>query len=98
MVDSEITKATEDVKKLFEMIMNFYWNYMESLENFMKTVPDTDTVTLNEMVEHMGEVQEALKHDISIFQKAIDSDMEDVQGVKDQLKINTIQDKLKTNG
>lgn len=95
MINLEITATAKGVEELFKMIMNLYWTYLNMLEDYIKKIPETETDVLNELLAHMNEVQNALEHDIGVFQKAIDSDSEDLQKVQDQLKIDVIQKKLK---
>jgi hypothetical protein len=90
-----ITKTTKDVEELFKLIMKLYWTYLDALECYIRQIPDTETAVLNDLIEHMEEVQGALEHDISIFQKAINNDTEDLHKIHDQLKIDTIYKKLK---
>lgn len=95
METAQVTKTAKNAEELFKLIMNMYWTYLNALETFAERIPETETAVLSELVDHMKEVQAALEHDISIFQKAISSDIEDLHKVSDQLKINTIYQKLK---
>jgi hypothetical protein len=95
MINLEITTKAKNAEELFTLIMNLYWTYLNALEAFAERIPETETAVLNELLDHMEEVQGALEHDISVFQKAIDSDSEDLQNITDQLKIDIIQKKLK---
>ena len=95
MINLEITAKAKNAEELFKMIMNLYWTYLNALESYIQQIPETETDILNELILHMDEVQTALEHDVGIFQKAVNSDMEDLQTIQDQLKIDTIQKKLK---
>ena len=95
MEKNQITKTTQDAEELFKLIMNLYSTYLDSLEAYIANVPETETETLNDLYQHMQDVQSALEHDISIFDKAIQSDLEDLNKLKDKLKIDTIYKKLK---
>ena len=94
MLKTKITETAKDAEELFKLIMNLYWTYITSLEEYIQSIPASETATFNEFTEHMLEVQAALEHDIGIFQKAINSDLEDLHQTTDQLKINDIYDKL----
>ena len=91
----DYSKTVQNFEELFELIMKLYWSYISNLETYTQTIPETDIEKLNLLNEHMQEVQSALEHDISIFEKAIGDDLEDIHQVQDQLKINQIYQKLK---
>lgn len=95
MDKTDITSVAQDTEQLFKTIMKLYWSYITNLESYIKNIPETDTEKLNLLNEHMEEVQGALEHDISIFEKAIGDDLEDIHAVQDQLKIAQIYKTLK---
>jgi hypothetical protein len=90
MTNATITKTAEDAKELFDTIMNLYMEYLNALEALVPKIPDNETEMLKELYIHIGEVQDALDHDISVFQKAVNSDEEDIHKIKDNLKIGDI--------
>ena len=94
MDNTQIAETAKNIEELFNLVMQLYQTYLDALENHMQQIPDTETAVLNDLVEHMQEVQGSLEHDISVFQKAINSDTEDLHKVHDQLKIDTIYKKL----
>ena len=94
MEKSQITQIAKDAEELFKTIMNLYWTYLEGLEKYIQNVPETETKLLNYLDQHMQEVQEALEHDIEVFDKAIQSDSEDLHQIQDKLKVDTIYQKL----
>jgi len=95
MDTEQFTTTAKNVEELFKIVMKLYWDYLGALERLIRQIPDTETDFLNELAEHMREVQKALEHDISIFQNAISSDIEDLHKVADRLKIDTIYKQLK---
>ncbi len=94
MDKSKITQTVNDAEILFKTIMNLYWSYLDSLEKIIQRIPESETEILNDFYQHIQEVQNALDHDISVFQKALNSDMEDLHQIKDKLKIDDIYKKL----
>ena len=61
----------------------------------MQALPDDATDLLEELLEMMQEAHDALEHDMNVFDEALQTDLEDLQGIKDQLKIQSITKKLK---
>ena len=94
MNNTQLAGTAKNIKDLFNLVMQLYQTYLDALERYMQKIPDTETAVLSDLVEHMQEVQSSLEHDISIFQKAINSDTEDLHKTHDQLKIDTIYKKL----
>jgi hypothetical protein len=94
MENTQIAETAKNIEELFNLVMTLYRTYLDALERYMQQIPDTETVVLNDLVEHMQEVQGSLEHDISVFQRAINNDTEDLHKVHDQLKIDTIYKKL----
>ena len=95
MKKSQITKTTQDAEELFKLIMNLYSTYLDGLEAYIANIPETETETLNDLYQHMQDVQSALEHDISVFDKAVQSDLEDLHQLQDKLKVETIYKELK---
>ena len=91
---NQITQTAQDAETLFKLIMNLYWTYLEGLETYIKSIPETETEILKDLYQHMQEVQNALEHDIGIFEDAIQSDTENLHQLQDQLKIDTIYKSL----
>ena len=95
MEKDQITKTVQGAEELFKLIMNLYSAYLDGLEAYIANIPETETETLNDLYQHMQDVQSALEHDISVFDKAAQSDLEDLNKMKDKLKIDTIYKELK---
>ena len=95
MTNTTITQTAQEAKELFEIIMDLYWQYLNTLEAYTAKIPDSETGLLNELSAHMVDVQNALEHDISVFQNALNSDKQDLHEIKDKLKINDIYKMLK---
>lgn len=94
MDKTQITQTATDASELFKVIMKLYWSYLDDLEETIKHIPDNQTDALNDLLQHMGDVQMALEHDVAVFDKALQEDLEDVGKLKDQLKINDIYKNL----
>lgn len=95
MEKTQITQTTNNAEELFKTIMNLYWTYLEGLEKYIQNVPEIEAKLLNDLNQHMKEVQSALEHDIAVFDEAIHSDVEDLHKLQDKLKIDTIYQKIK---
>ena len=95
MEKTQITQTTKDAEDLFKTIMSLYWTYLEGLEKYIQNVPETEAKLLSDLNQHMQEVQDALEHDIAVFDEAIHSDVEDLHKLQDKLKVDTIYQKLK---
>ncbi len=90
MDKTQIVTTVDSAKELFEMVMDLYSKYLEELEVYVKAIPETEIEILNELNRHMAEVQEAIEHDMGIFEEAINYDKENLHQLKDKLKINSI--------
>lgn len=95
MDKSQITQTASEAEELYKVVMNLYWSYLNTLEIYVQNTPETETMILSELNKEIQEVQSALNHDIAVFQKAIESDTEGLQGLKDKLKIDSIYENLK---
>ena len=90
MINTTITQTAQEAKELFETIMNLYMEYLNALEALASKIPDDETAMLNDLYKHIGEVQKSLEYDISVFEKAVAEDREDINKIKDDLKIGDI--------
>lgn len=90
-----VQQITGDAEALFTIVMDLYSTVLSELEQVIESVPDTETQLLNELNTQMKEIEMALEHDIEVFNEAIQSDLESVHHLKDQLKINEIYKQLK---
>ena len=91
-----VEQITGEAEELFKVVMDLYSTVLDELEQVIKNVPDTETQLLNELNTQMQEIQSALEHDIGVFDEAIQSDLENLHHLKDQLKINDIYIQLKS--
>jgi len=94
MENSQITKITDDAVELFKVVMRLYTQYFDTLEIYIKNVPETEVETLQSLNQHLKDVQGALEHDLNVFYDAINRDKEDVGKIKDKLKIESIYKNL----
>ncbi len=85
-----------DAEELFKIVMDLYAAYLDDVERLIREVPETETQLLGELYAQLGEIQSAMEHDVSVFDRAIQSDREDIHHLKDQLKINDIYKMLKS--
>ncbi len=96
MEQSQIKQTVKNVEELFKLVMNIYWTYLGKLDAYVKGLPETETEKISNLYAHIEDVKAALEHDISLFEKAVNSDTEDLHRFKDQLKIDDIYKQLKT--
>lgn len=96
MEQANIKATVKDAEALFKTIMRLYWDYLNELERFLKTIPEDAVSVIEEINLHIQDVQVAMEHDIGLFQKATDGDMEDIGRFAEQLKIQEIYKKLKS--
>lgn len=94
MDQAQITQITNGAKNLFQAVMGIYETYLDMLEKLIALTPENDTATLGRLDMEVAEIQSALEHDIAVFDKAVQTDLEDVHQLKDKLKINDIYKKL----
>jgi hypothetical protein len=98
MQNTTVIQTLESVKDTFKSVMGLYWTYLDTLNAYAERIPETDIETMQKLKEHTEEVLEAINHDIDIFSKAINEDVENMHGIQDKLKINDIYKFLKQNG
>jgi|GEM_PF-3017061 len=90
---SKIT-VTHDAETLLRLITETYQAYLGGLEDFAKTVPDSDTETLNTLSSKIQEAQGAIEHDLALFDKTIFKDKESFHHLREQLKIDELRNLL----
>jgi hypothetical protein len=95
MKSNAIAQTAQDVEKLFKTMIEMYEAYFKTLEAFINATPDTDVTRLQELNALAEEAHEALQADIATFEKAIQADEEGLAGMNDELKIQSLYDKLK---
>lgn len=89
-----INGTTEAFEALFKEVMNLYWTYLETIEKYIKRIPETEVSALEELNIQTEEVLAALEYDTNVFQKAVDEDRENLQKVSEELQIHNIQKSL----
>jgi hypothetical protein len=94
MDKKQITQIATDAETLFKTVMGLYSSYLEALESTIQKIPDTETDLLKDLERHLADVQNALKHDLAVFDKAIAHDKEGLRRLQDQLKINELHNQL----
>lgn len=92
---NENNTVISEVEELFESVMKLYWAYLDQLEHFLHQASEDDHPTISALQEQIDEVQEAILHDVNLFEKAIQQDLEAAHHFQDELKINELYKKLK---
>jgi len=96
MKNTQIINTAKAIQELFEEVMKLYWTYLNSLEMYVKRIPDSEIGLIEEANAHIGEVLSAMEHDIDIFDKAVSDDLEATRKIKEELQIDDIYNKLKS--
>jgi len=94
MKTNQSLSIIDDTSTLLKITMKMYWDYLSALEGLVKRVPQSEEGMIQELYEHIEEVQSAMNHDVNVFEKAMQSDVENIHGIQDQLKINNIRNTL----
>ncbi len=85
------------LQRLLSTVMKLYRHYLDLLERYIESVPETETKLLLELEDHLQEVQGALNHDMNLFDEAVvTEEAPDVRRLKEQLKINAIYQQLRS--
>ncbi|MFH0820850.1 MAG: hypothetical protein V1908_03685 [Candidatus Peregrinibacteria bacterium] len=85
------------LNRLLNTVMKLYHHYLDLLERYIESIPETETKLLMELEEHLQEVQEALNHDMNLFDEAVAAEENlDIRQLKEQLKINAIYQQLRS--
>ncbi len=95
MTNTKAIQTVQAVETLFKDVMSLYWEYLSFLEDLVKRIPKTEKNTLLEIQEHVVEIQEAMDHDIGIFERVANEDGEGINKFQDDLKIQDIYKNLK---
>lgn len=88
-------QTLQDVELLYKTTMELYESYFKLLEAAIQNTPDSEVGRLNELNVLAKEAEEALHADMAVFDKAISADAESFASVQDELKIQSIYNKLK---
>lgn len=81
---------------LYKATMELYESYFTALEAALEKTPDSNTERLKELNALVQEANQALQDDLAVFEKAITADSESLMKMQDELKIQSIYNKLKT--
>ncbi|MBU0706035.1 hypothetical protein KJ657_04215 [Patescibacteria group bacterium] len=84
-----------DMEVLYKTTMELYESYFTMLEAAIENTPDTDIDRINELNSLVQEANEALQADMAVFDKVVSTDVEALMSIQDELKIQSIYDKLK---
>ncbi len=84
-----------DVEELYKATMELYQNYFEMLKVAIQNTPETEVDKLNKLNALAKEGEESLQSDMAVFDKALATDTESLTGIQDELKIQSIYNKLK---
>jgi len=82
------------IEVLYKATMELYQTFFETLEATLANTKDDDSKRLIELHTLAKEAKEALDYDLAIFDKAIYLDVESMRNVEDELKIQTLHNKL----
>lgn len=84
-----------DIEELYRTTIELYASYFEMLEVAIQNTPETEVDKLNKLHALAKEGEESMQSDIAIFDKALATDTESLAGIQDELKIQSIYNKLK---
>ena len=87
----------QDAEALLRLVTETYQTYLDGLETFTKTIPDSETEALSELFSHIQDVQKSMEHDLALFDKAVFADKESLHHLREQLKINALHELLFKN-
>jgi hypothetical protein len=94
-MDSNLINQTAyDLNVVYKATMELYENYFQTLDAALKATPDSEIERLQKLNALVQEANDALQHDLAIFDKAISSDAEAIMSMQDELKIQSIYNKL----
>jgi hypothetical protein len=97
MQNTTVIQTLESVENMFKDVMGLYWTYLDTLNAYAESIPETDIETMQKLKDHTQNVLEAINHDIDVFAKVINEDSENIRDIQDKLKINDIYKFLKQN-
>lgn len=84
----------KEANALFEEVMKVYWVYLDELEKMIAAADPQNEQMIHVLNQQIEEIQQAIIHDIDVFEKAAEKDIESVHQIKDQLKMNEIYKQL----
>lgn len=84
----------KDFKTLFRSVVDFYDAYLERLKDETKLLNDNDDEGLSIISKRIDLVTQNMNHDINVFEKVLDEDLENVNEFSTNLKVNNIKNSL----
>lgn len=90
-----VQQTAKDIETLYQATIDLYDNYFRALAALIEKTPESEIDKLVELNELAREAEEAMQADLAVFDKAVSTDAESVAGMKDDLQIQSIYDKLK---
>jgi len=94
MDSNQIAEIALGMEVVYKATMELYEGYFTALKAAIDNTPNEEVDKLNELNALALEAEEALEHDLGIFEKALAMDAEELAGVQDELKIQSIYNKL----
>ena len=95
-MDSKLIQETAlGIEMLFKATIELYEKYFKALETAIEITPTSEVGKLTELNALVKEGQAALEADLAIFDKVVSTDAEGLTKLEDELKIQSIYDKLK---
>jgi len=89
-----IEETAWGVQVVYKATMELYENYFMALEAALKVAPESDVEKINRLNALIEEANEALQNDLAVFDKIIASDAEGLLNIQDELRIQSIYNKL----
>lgn len=94
MDPNPITETVTAMQVIYKATIELYESYFDMLEVAIQKTPTSEVDKLNELHDLAKEGEEALQDDLAVFDKVISMDAESLEGMQDELKIQSIYKKL----
>jgi hypothetical protein len=94
MNPNPISQTATGMQMVFKATMELYEGYFQALEAALNATPDSDMQRVTKLRDLVQEAEEALEHDLGIFEKAVSLDAEGLNNMQDELKIASIHKQL----
>jgi len=95
MNNQAIQDAVMGMEVVFKATMELYEEYFKTLEAAIINTPDSELERIIELRDLTQEAEEALEADLALFEKVAAMDAEELLGMQEELKIQTLHNKLK---
>ena len=93
-MSGNVNKIIKEANQLLEEVMKVYWVYLDELESMIAATNPSNQEIINVLNQQVEEIQQAIIHDIGVFEKAAEQDIESIHEIKDQLKMKEIYKRL----